>query len=190
VGLNAKRDARVKTLSGGMQRRLDVALALVGDPTVLFLDEPTTGFDPDARREAWHLVHDLRSLGKTVLLTTHYMDEAQALADRVAVIVDGRIVDEGTPATIGGRATAATTIRFQLDDDAPRPPVEFDARSVGDRGIEIAVEDPVPTLHELTGWAVEHGVTLEGLEVARPSLEDVYLSLAHSQPLDDEGEEK
>ncbi len=174
VGLTEKGDARVKTLSGGQQRRLDVALGIIGDPELLFLDEPTTGFDPSARRQSWELVRNLRSLGRTVLLTTHYMDEAQALADRVIVVARGRIVAEGTPETIGGRATAATNVRFLLPHHAGPPPV---GEPIGDGGYRFVNDDPTRALHALTGWALERGVAIEGLTVARPSLEDVYLEL-------------
>ncbi len=178
VGLTAKRDTRVNKLSGGQQRRLDVAVALAGDPELLFLDEPTTGFDPSARRNAWELVHNLRSLGKTILLTTHYMDEAQELADRLAVIASGRIVAEGTPETLGGRAQAATRIRMRLPADAPALP---DGLAGADRGsdglVELHADEPVRTLHTLTGWALEHDLPLPELEVTRPSLEEVYLEL-------------
>ena len=176
VGLGAKRDSRVTTLSGGQIRRLDMAIALAGDPDLLFLDEPTTGFDPSARREAWEVVKNLASLGKTVLLTTHYMDEAQYLADRVAVIAAGRIVAEGPPATLGDRDHAAARIRYRLPDGAIPPAGLIDAPD-GDGFVQVASEDVVADLHRLTGWALASSVTLDGLEVTRPSLEDVYLSL-------------
>ena len=170
VGLDAKRDERVLKLSGGQQRRLDVAIALAGDPELLFLDEPTTGFDPSARREAWDVVKDLAALGKTVLLTTHYMEEAQYLADRVAVIAAGLIVAQGPPASLGARDTARARIRY-------RPP-EGLAGPLGPDGFtELAADDVTLTLHKLTGWAIDQGVSLDGLEVTRPSLEDVYLAL-------------
>ena len=161
VGLTDKRDARVRTLSGGQKRRLDLGLALVGDPELIFLDEPTTGFDPGARRSAWETVRNLRSLGKTILLTTHYLDEAEQLADRVAVLRDGVIVREGTPAQLTGGAAVETEIRYR-------------------RGDEIVVEhtaEPTRRLHELTEAALADGGELEGLEVRRPTLEDVYLEL-------------
>jgi ABC-2 type transport system ATP-binding protein len=160
VGLGDKRDARVKTLSGGQKRRLDLAVALVGDPELLFLDEPTTGFDPVARRAAWEMVRSLRSLGKTVLLTTHYLDEAQQLADRVAVLVNGRIVRIGTPAELMG-GTRRTEIRYRHDG----------------REVVVETDEPTRTLHELTREALAAGRELEGLEVRRASLEDVYLEL-------------
>ncbi len=161
VGLADKADARAGSLSGGQQRRLDVGMALIGDPDLLFLDEPTTGFDPQARRQAWDLIAGLRDLGKTVFLTTHYMDEAQRLADRVAIIAGGEIVARGAPQELGERNGTAATIRYRRAGEA----------------FSIETDDPVRALHELTGRALEEGVELEGLEVSRPSLEDVYLSL-------------
>jgi ABC-2 type transport system ATP-binding protein len=175
AGLGEKADARIKTLSGGQVRRVDLALGLIGDPELLFLDEPTTGFDPSARRKAWELVNNLRSLGKTILLTTHYMDEAQHLADRVAVIAKGEIVAEGTPETLGGRADSFTRISFRHPPRAELPPC-----IAGKRGGEIVhLETATPTavLHDLTEWAQEKGIELEGLTVVRPSLEEVYLEL-------------
>jgi ABC-2 type transport system ATP-binding protein len=178
VGLKDKSRTRAGRLSGGQQRRLDVALALVGDPDLLFLDEPTTGFDPDARLEAWAMVRNLRTLGKTVLLTTHYMDEAQQLADRVAVIAYGRIIAQGTPDTLGNRGSAASRIRFRRPTSATLPE-EFAARAVASAPgtIMLQAEDPVPLLHALTGWAIAQDVVLDGLEVTRPSLEETYLEL-------------
>ncbi len=161
VGLTDKRDARVRTLSGGQKRRLDLGLALVGDPELIFLDEPTTGFDPGARRSAWETIRNLRSLGKTILLTTHYLDEAEQLADRVAVLRDGVIVREGTPAQLTGGAAVETEIRY---------------RRAGETVIEHTAE-PTRRLHELTEAALAEGGELEGLEVRRPTLEDVYLEL-------------
>jgi ABC-2 type transport system ATP-binding protein len=175
VGLTPKRDTRVIKLSGGQQRRLDVGIALAGDPELLFLDEPTTGFDPSARRGAWEAVRNLAALGKTVLLTTHYMDEAQYLADRVAVIAAGRIVAEGPPSTLAGRDVAKSRIRFRLPGGVAPPPL--DGVTVTGDGIEIVADEPTRALHELTGWALAQGVELIGLEVRRPSLEDVYLEL-------------
>ena len=176
VGLGEKADARVKTLSGGQKRRLEVALGIVGDPDLIFLDEPTTGFDPSARRQAWEAIGNLTSLGKTILLTTHYMDEAQALADRVAVIDRGLIVAEGTPDTLGGRATARAEVRFTLVDhpveSLPVLPALVDGSTV-----EYHTNDPTRLLHTLTGWAVASNTTLNGLTVSRPSLEDIYLGL-------------
>jgi len=176
VGLTGKRTSRVVKLSGGQQRRLDVAIALVGDPDLLFLDEPTTGFDPSARREAWEVVKNLAALGKTVLLTTHYMDEAQYLADRVAVIASGRIVAEGTPATIGGRDQARPRVRFRVPDGT-RPPAELAAETAPDGVSTFATSDLTRSLHTLTAWAIDNGVEIERLEIVRPSLEDAYLEL-------------
>ena len=176
VGLAGKRDARVKTLSGGQQRRLDVGLGLVGDPELLFLDEPTTGFDPSARRQAWGVVHRLRDLGKTVLLTTHYMEEAQELADRLVVIAAGRIVAEGTPDAIGGRAAAGSTIRFPWPDTRRLDELPVPATRDGEDAV-VETNAVTATLHSLTDWAVAGGVDLDALTVTRPSLEDVYLDL-------------
>jgi len=176
VGLEDKVGARVRTLSGGQRRRLDLALALVGSPDLIFLDEPTTGFDPAARRNAWDLVKRLGGLGKTVLLTTHYMDEAQYLADRVAVLAAGRIVAEGDPKTIGGRGSSAARIRFALPASTPISALPVDGKIEGSL-VVIEAPDLTRTLHTLTGWALEHGMTLEGLTVSRPSLEEVYLDL-------------
>jgi ABC-2 type transport system ATP-binding protein len=161
VGLGGKADARARSLSGGQQRRLDVGMALIGDPELLFLDEPTTGFDPSARRQAWETIAGLRELGKTVFLTTHYMDEAQRLADRVTIIAGGRVVARGTPEDLGDRESRPAKISYREDG----------------REVELETDDPVKALHELTGRALAEGLELEGLEVARPSLEDVYLEL-------------
>jgi ABC-2 type transport system ATP-binding protein len=176
VGLGEKRDARVIKLSGGQQRRLDVAIALAGDPELLFLDEPTTGFDPGARRNAWEIVRNLTGLGKTVFLTTHYMDEAQYLADRVAVIAKGEIVAEGPPSALGGRDVAKTRIRFQAPSGVELPPAAVGAARTAE-WVELDVDEPTRALNELTAWALDRGVELEGLEVSRPTLEDVYLEL-------------
>ncbi len=186
VGLDEKAGDRVKTLSGGQQRRLDLALALVGDPDLIFLDEPTTGFDPSARRNAWDIVEGLCNLGKTVLLTTHYMDEAQHLADRVAVIRAGVIVAEGSPASLGGRDTAAVRIRFRPPDGRALPPVGAGARPDPEHPGYVVLETAEPTrvLHALTGWAIDQGVELIGLTVTRPSLEDVYLELTEDSASD------
>jgi ABC-2 type transport system ATP-binding protein len=177
VGLVEKADARIKTLSGGQQRRLELALGLVGDPDLLFLDEPTTGFDPSARRQAWGILDDLTKLGKTILLTTHYMDEAQHLADRIAVIDHGRIVAEGTPETLGGRSDGKSLIRFALPDGVALERVPVSGATQREGLVELETENPTRALHQLTGWAVENGVELERLQVSRPSLEDVYLEL-------------
>jgi ABC-2 type transport system ATP-binding protein len=160
VGLDGKEDQRANKLSGGQQRRLDLALALVGDPELIFLDEPTTGFDPAARRAAWEVIRSLRSLGKTLLLTTHYLDEAQELADRVAIVKDGVIVAEGPPSELSPRRSG-TRVTYL---------------SGGER-IEVVTDDPTELLHRLTGEALERGEPLEGLTVTRPTLEDVYLEL-------------
>jgi ABC-2 type transport system ATP-binding protein len=178
VGLEATAGQRVRALSGGQRRRLDVGLALVGDPELVFLDEPTTGFDPAARRQAWELIGGLRALGKTVLLTTHYMEEAQALADRVAIIAAGRIVAEGTPADLAA-AQHATEVRFTLPAGvAPGdlPPISGSVVLHG-RDVEVSTEDPTRDLLALTGWAAGRGAALDALTVTRPSLEDVYLAL-------------
>jgi ABC-2 type transport system ATP-binding protein len=176
VGLGAKRDERVVRLSGGQQRRLEMAIALVGDPDLLFLDEPTTGFDPAARHEAWEVVRSLAGLGKTVVLTTHYMDEAQYLADRVVVISAGRIVAEGPPSTLGLRGSGGVRIRYR-PPAAEVPPAALRGVARPDGFVEVQVDDPVHALHQLTGWAIERELALEGLEVIRPSLEDIYLAL-------------
>jgi len=163
TGLDGKQDAMVRTLSGGQLRRLDLALALIGDPQLIFLDEPTTGFDPAARRQAWDTIRSLKLLGKTVLLTTHYLDEAQALADRVAIIKDGRILIEGAPRELGATARAAP-YRIAYRD--------------GDGGAVVhETDDPTTLLHELTEAALVRGERLQGLTVTRPTLEDVYLEL-------------
>jgi ABC-2 type transport system ATP-binding protein len=168
VGLEEKRDARVKTLSGGQKRRLDLGVALVGDPELVFLDEPTTGFDPSARRTAWELVRSLRALGKTIVLTTHYLDEAQQLADRVAVIREGALIRIGTPAELIGAT----------------PDVEIRYRESG-REVVLTTAEPTRALAELTARAVAEGRELEGLEVRRPTLEDVYLDLVDEQAAED-----
>ncbi len=161
VGLEGKADERARKLSGGQQRRLDVGMALIGDPELLFLDEPTTGFDPSARRQFWDVIAGLRDLGKTVFLTTHYMEEAQRLADRVTIIAAGEIVARGTPEDLGDRDHQAATIHYRD----------------GGRQVKVETTTLVKTLHELTGAALERGEDLEGLEVTRPTLEDVYLEL-------------
>jgi ABC-2 type transport system ATP-binding protein len=180
VGLSHKSDARVGRLSGGQQRRLDVALALIGDPELLFLDEPTTGFDPSARRRAWEVIASLRDLGKTIFLTTHYMEEAQELADRVAIIAGGRIVAEGSPGELSARDGRVTLIRFRLPEgmaagELPGALAGVAAMSAGE--VEIRADDTVRALNELTAWALERRIPLAGLEVRQPSLEDVYLEL-------------
>jgi ABC-2 type transport system ATP-binding protein len=181
VGLAKRAEATASRLSGGQRRRLDVALALIGNPELLFLDEPTTGFDPSARRAAWEMIAGLRSLGVTVFLTTHYMDEAEHLADRVAVIAEGRIVAQGTPGALGGRDRAAMEIRFDLPDGATLddlPQAVRDAVVEQDHArVLLTATSPVATLGPLIRWAEGRGVDLAELEVRRPSLEDIYLAL-------------
>lgn len=182
VGLTEKADARVNKLSGGQQRRLDVAYGIVGNPKLLFLDEPTTGFDPSARRGAWDLVNDLRGLGTTIMLTTHYMDEAQALADNIVVIGNGAVVAEGAPDSLGGRDTAALQIRFRLPSDVDPASLPV-AAAVDHHGFcVVTTTDDLKVLNLLTGWALKQQVTLEGLVASRPSLEDTYLSLVAHEP--------
>jgi len=164
VGLSEKRDARGKTLSGGQRRRLDLGVALVGDPDLVFLDEPTTGFDPAARRAAWEMIRSLRSLGKTILLTTHYLDEAEQLADRVAVLREGLIIREGTPAELTG-GVSETEVRYRRNGQE----------------VVIRTTEPTRVLQELTTQALAEGGELEGLQVRRPTLEDVYLSLVEEE---------
>jgi ABC-2 type transport system ATP-binding protein len=177
VGLAEKRTTRVNKLSGGQQRRLDVAVALAGDPELLFLDEPTTGFDPNARRNAWSIVKNLTGIGKTIFLTTHFMDEAQYLANRVAVIAKGMIVAEGTPGTLGGRDRMQTRIRFRLPDGQSSPPDLAGAEILSDGSFEIRAGNPTKVVYDLTAWALERGSVLDMLEVTQPSLEDVYIEL-------------
>ncbi len=185
VGLTDKRGARANQLSGGQLRRLDVALALIGDPELVFLDEPTTGFDPSARHHAWEVIANLRELGKTIFLTTHYMDEAQTLADHVAVIVAGEIVAEGTPETLGGRDRELSDISFTLPPSssvAELPGELASAHRLGEDGrVHLSVANPARSLHVLTDWALDHGDELRDLTVGRPTLEDVYLRLTDGQ---------
>jgi len=178
VGLNEKRHDRVKTLSGGQQRRIDLALGLIGNPEVLFLDEPTTGFDPSARRASWDLLSSLRDLGTTIVLTTHYMEEAERLADRVGVIVAGKIVAMGTPAELA-TGTEHTTISFRLHGGASADDVKSmaDDMTVLNGVVALTTSAPTDTLHRLTNWAVDQGVELDELSVYRPTLEDIYLGL-------------
>ncbi|HUH16362.1 MAG TPA: ABC transporter ATP-binding protein, partial [Methylomirabilota bacterium] len=175
TGLADQRDRRVRKLSGGQRRRVDLAVALAGDPELLFLDEPTTGFDPSARRQAWDTIRGLAGLGKTIFLTTHFMDEAQALADRLAIIADGVIVATGTPDALIGSASATTRIRFRLADGADVRE-GLGARRDGSAW-ELETDRPTQALHDLTGWAISTGAVLADLEVTRRSLEDVYLQL-------------
>ena len=179
VGLGEKRRARVKTLSGGQRRRLDLGVGIVGDPDLVFLDEPTTGFDPSARRKAWDLVAGLRSLGKTILLTTHYMDEAQYLADRVVVVARGMVVAEGSPDSLAGRDTTEAFVRFRLPAGTSLGdlPLEPGIARLDEDGVLIDTVEPTRVLAALTGWAAGRGQELEALTVTRPSLEDVYLHL-------------
>lgn len=179
VGLADKRKARVKTLSGGQRRRLDLALGLAGDPDLLFLDEPTTGFDPSARRHAWDLVDALRDLGKTVLLTTHYMDEAEHLADRVAVIDAGLLVAVGSADQLrdAGRNTAVISFRLPGSSTLADLPVLDGRVELVDRTLRVQTPHPTRDMNTLTGWAMNRGIELDSLQLSRPSLEDVYLQL-------------
>jgi ABC-2 type transport system ATP-binding protein len=184
VGLKKRSEARCGNLSGGQQRRVDVALALIGDPELVFLDEPTTGFDPSARRSAWEMIDGLRQLGKTIFLTTHYMDEAEALADRIAVLSAGVIVAEGTPATLGGRDRAAYQITFTLPQgvEVGQLPVELGPAQALDHADKVLIETEhvMPTLQALSGWAIEQRHEISDLLVRRPALEDVYLGLTEA----------
>jgi ABC-2 type transport system ATP-binding protein len=177
VGLEEKADSRVNKLSGGQQRRLDVAYGIIGNPRLLFLDEPTTGFDPSARRGAWEMVEGLRRLGTTIMLTTHYMDEAQELADNIVVIGHGKVVAKGTPDALGGRDTAAAQIRFRLPDDIDPASLPVEVTIDGHGFCTLTTDDDIRVLHALTGWSIKYDVPLEGLVSHRPSLEDIYLSL-------------
>jgi len=177
VGLTEKADARIKNLSGGQQRRLDVGLGIIGNPALLFLDEPTTGLDPSGRRATWDLIRQLSADGTTVMLTTHYMDEVEALADQVAVLANAEIVATGTPSSIGGRDLGAVTIRFTLPDATSPSDLPLEVQSLDGRQVEIHTEDELQVLHTLTGWALARGATLPGLSVQRVTLEDIYLKL-------------
>jgi ABC-2 type transport system ATP-binding protein len=181
VGLTEKADSLAGHLSGGQRRRLDVALALIGDPDIVFLDEPTTGFDPSARRAAWEVIAGLRRLGKTIFLTTHYMDEAEYLADRIAVLAGGQIVAEGTPKTLGGRDRMTATIRFTLPDGLSAHDLPDGLRPLGEAGpagsTELHSQCPLADVRILAEWAQGKGFDLPDLDVRRPTLEDVYLSL-------------
>jgi ABC-2 type transport system ATP-binding protein len=185
VDLGGSRDVRAKKLSGGQRRRLDLALALVGDPDLVFLDEPTTGFDPAARRDAWSTVRSLCELGKTVFLTTHFMDEAQALADRVAIMRSGEIIASGRPEELGGRDLRPAEIRFVLPAGwslGDLPDLADAERSIqGDR-VHVTTREPVRVTNALTGWALERDVQLAHLSVTQPSLEDIYLELTRKEP--------
>ncbi|HUE27956.1 MAG TPA: ATP-binding cassette domain-containing protein, partial [Solirubrobacteraceae bacterium] len=184
VDLGDKRDTRAKDLSGGQLRRLDLALALVGDPELVFLDEPTTGFDPAARRGAWSTVRSLCDLGKTIFLTTHYMDEAQFLGDRVAVMSAGEIIASGRPEELGGRDLRPAEIRFRLPDewslgDVPEVPGE---RSAHGGTVLLLTREPVLATQRVTTWAIERGIELGHFSVSQPTLEDIYLELTGSTP--------
>jgi ABC-2 type transport system ATP-binding protein len=181
IGLKQDADKKIKKLSGGQQRRLDVGLGIIGNPELLFLDEPTTGLDPSGRRDSWDLIRQLAASGTTVMLTTHYMDEVEALAGRVAVLFNAEIVASGTPASIGGRDSGTVTIRFTLPEgvtlgEIPGPPATND-----DGIVQMVTEDELRVLHDLTGWALEHDHTLTGLAVSRVSLEDIYLNLTRDE---------
>jgi ABC-2 type transport system ATP-binding protein len=181
VGLDEKADTRCTELSGGQRRRLDVALALIGDPEIVFLDEPTTGFDPSARRAAWEVIAGLRKLGKTIFLTTHFMDEAEYLADRIAVLAVGRIVADGTPKTLGGRDRMTAAIRFTIRDQTSARDLPGTLAPLAEAGphgaFVVRSETPLPHVQILVDWALSHGFDLPDLEVHRPTLEDVYLAL-------------
>ena len=192
VELDAKRDTRAKNLSGGQLRRLDLALGLVGDPDLLFLDEPTTGFDPGARRQAWSTIRSLCDLGKTVFLTTHYMDEAQHLADRVAVMNAGQIIAMGRPEELGGRNLRPAEIRFLLPGawslgDVPDVPC-VERTVEGDR-VVVLTKEPIVAAQRITTWALEHDVDLGHFSVTQPTLEDIYLELTRSADENDEAKE-
>jgi len=177
VGLEDKSRERVTKLSGGQRRRLDVAVALAGDPRVLFLDEPTTGFDPGAKRNAWDVIKDLAGLGKTIFLTSHSMDEVQFLADTVLIIAGGKVVAEGTPSSLISRKDSPTLIRFRVPAGLALPDSLRDSMRTDETGVELETMDPTRTLYELTSWAVKNEIALDGLQVTRPSLEDVYLQI-------------
>ncbi len=183
VGLEEKRDVRAKNLSGGQRRRLDLALALVGDPELIFLDEPTTGFDPAARRHSWSTIRSLCELGKTVFLTTHFMDEAQQLADRVAVMADGEIIATGRPDELGGRDLRPAEIRFALPDGrsvGDVPDVPATERSLDGDRVTVLTTEPVVATQMITSWALERGLELGHFSVTQPTLEDIYLELTGS----------
>ncbi len=184
VGLADRAGARVKRLSGGQKRRVDLALGIVGDPELLFLDEPTTGLDPEGRRQLWEVIRDFASLGKTILFTTHYLEEAEALADRVVVMAGGRFVAEGPPHSLAGRAAAPAVVSFILCGElaAAPPPRGFELRVGTDGRAEVVTAEPTRVVAELARWAESLGEReLPGLEVRRPSLEEVYLQLIRSR---------
>lgn len=177
VGLSDSADRRTRKLSGGQKRRLDLALALVGNPRLVFLDEPTTGFDPSARRESWGMIEALRQLGSTVLLTTHYMDEAEHLADRIVVIADGEIAARGTAAELADQVGARPAITWRPEPGRAMPPDRLGASPNRDGAMQITTDEVVPVLNALTSWSIEQGIELPDLSVVRPTLEDVYLEL-------------
>lgn len=177
VGLEDSADQRTRKLSGGQKRRLDLAMALVGNPSLVFLDEPTTGFDPSARRESWGMIEALRDLGKTVLLTTHYMDEAEHLSDRIVVIGAGKVVARGTAEQLAEQVSARTQITWKPKPSDPRPPDRLGASIDNTGRANIETADSLVALNHLTNWAIEAGVSLPELNVARPTLEDIYLQL-------------
>lgn len=174
IGLEGKRDERIKRLSGGQRRRLDLALAMVGNPELLFLDEPTTGFDPGARRRSWEAIKGFAASGTTIVLTTHYLEEAHQLADRVMVMARGKVVSEGSPDKLGDRATGDTTIRFRVD---PARATELGVETAADGLVEVASSDPVPVLARVTSEAISRNIAISELEVRRLTLEDAYLRL-------------
>ena len=180
IGLKEKADQRVKKLSGGQQRRLDVGLGIIGHPELLFLDEPTTGLDPLGRRDSWNLIRQLTAEGTTVMLTTHYMDEVEALADRVAVLNNAEIVASGTPTSIGGRDSGTVTIRFALPESVAASDIPYQVLSIDDGMVTVRTDDELRALHTLTGWALDKGLALPGLSVSRVSLEDIYLNLTRT----------
>jgi ABC-2 type transport system ATP-binding protein len=180
VGLTDSAGTRNERLSGGQQRRLDFALALIGDPDLIFLDEPTTGFDPGARRLAWQVISGLRQLGKTIVLTTHYLEEAEVLADRIAVIAGGLVVAEGTPATIADRHLSPTVIRVEASRPFRRRSLPAELSRLADidgAALCLSTNDPVRHLHRLCGWMLDNGIEANGIDVRRPDLEDIYLDL-------------
>jgi ABC-2 type transport system ATP-binding protein len=186
IGLKEKADDRVKKLSGGQQRRLDVGLGVIGNPELLFLDEPTTGLDPSGRRDSWDLIRRLAAAGTTVLLTTHYMDEVEALASQVVVLSHGQVVASGSPTSIGGRDSSAVTIRFKLPEGVAPSDIPVNVTSVANGLVQIVTEDELRVLHTITGWALEHDYVLPGLAVVRVTLEDIYLQLTRETLESDE----
>ena len=190
VGLDEKADAKIKTLSGGQQRRLDVGLGIVGNPELLFLDEPTTGLDPAARRTTWDLIQTLSTEGTTVLLSSHYMDEVEALAQNVAVLAQGRIVATGPPSSLGGRDRGRVTIRFALPDDVTPAELPVAPSTLDGATVEIATDDEVRVLARILNWALEDGVELHALSVTRTTLEDIYLDLTRSNADDPKRKER